>query len=1195
MLMTGMAQAQVTNLVYQDTFARSGPLSGSMPDTANASGAKYIAGPLVYTGTWTDQNGNTENACYFSNSIPAVLGPIFNEAFLPITVQTGHVYTVSASFLVNTNYNGNYMFLAYDTCRSLQIIPNSWYAGMLLRSTNNPYASGNLQTFAGANQASAATNYFTPSGTPWNPQFITLTSVLNLTNPAAITEYWFTNGVPIRTNLVGGNIAGGNNGMWPRYITFGQSSAAGYVTNLTFTDVVPYPSGPTILEQPNNLSAPQGQTATFWVNAAGTPDPAYQWMTNNGSGWVNIPGATNATYTTPPLSSAYNSLNYRVELTNVAGLLDSDPATLTVTAANPTVFSATRTTPTSIVVNFSGAVDLTTSQTAANYSLNNGASVIAVSAGSVSSSVVLTTSALTPGGAYNLAVKNVQDLFSDVMATSTNVVLPAGLVLDLRGDSGVQLDASGSSVAQWLDQTTNGNNASQFFGWRQSTSGISRPSTTTRPTASTLNGLPALTFNASALSFLQVASTPSVSIDTNLTIYCVAQVSDTAVNRHFISKNVGNIPGSFELDGARAAANGPVEPDLINGSAGSGNSSVLGGSGVVSAPHVFAGTRAFQAIYTNAWTAGLSFPPAQTNWFYTASNYASVYLDGIATASAALNSAAPGLRDGGEPIFIGTRQDHFGSDIMNGQIAEILLFNIALAAADRTNVDNYLGLKYFPFTITSDLPPSTTSSNGYRVTYTFGANQGSAHLTFQWQKNGTNIPGAINSTYTTPPLLQSDNGETFDVLVTTSTGSTAYSTTNTLTVLDVAPYITATGIPIWNKNQVIVIFDKAVDPATATNKANYSLDQGASILSAAMGDSPNKVVLTTSALTWSGNPGFYTLTVSNVKDTSGIPMASASLGLGLYPPATALWVRADTGVTADPDANVTQWSDMSGLGNDLFGDTNVFPVPLLATNAQGDPVVRFAATNRTTLFANPSSSLGIVGDMSIIAVVNFATLDGGTNGEIVSKTGIGSHANVPAPFDFYVTAPNNGGKLYRGDGNTASQSTATIGPSLGTPHVLVASETGNNVSHFLDGVACGTSPIVGGLANESDSLDAGGYLFLGTRGDGLLRLTGDISELIIAGSPISSGDVASLQTYLFKQHHLVNTTPSNLTVSAANNQLTFSWPTDHLGWGFQSNSVGLTATGSWFAVPGASATNQITLPINPAETNVFYRMIYPPQ
>jgi hypothetical protein len=120
-------------------------------------------------------------------------------------------------------------------------------------------------------------------------------------------------------------------------------------------------------------------------------------------------------------------------------------------------------------------------------------------------------------------------------------------------------------------------------------------------------------------------------------------------------------------------------------------------------------------------------------------------------------------------------------------------------------------------------------------------------------------------------------------------------------------------------------------------------------------------------------------------------------------------------------------------------------------------------------------------------------------------------------------------------------------------------------------------------------------VYLGTRADGLLRFTGDLSELIVAGSPISSGDVAALQTYLFTQHHLVNSTPTNLTVSAANNQLTFSWPADHLGWGVQSNSVGLTATGSWFAVPGASATNQITIPVDHAKQSVFYRMVYPPQ
>ena len=87
------------------------------------------------------------------------------------------------------------------------------------------------------------------------------------------------------------------------------------------------------------------------------------------------------------------------------------------------------------------------------------------------------------------------------MSASTSVVLPAGVVLNLRGDSGVQLDASGN-VAQWLDQTTNGNNASDFLGWRQSTSGLSLPSTTTRPaTGTTINGFQTITFSTANNTF----------------------------------------------------------------------------------------------------------------------------------------------------------------------------------------------------------------------------------------------------------------------------------------------------------------------------------------------------------------------------------------------------------------------------------------------------------------------------------------------------------------------------------------------------------------------------------------------------------------------------------------------------------------------------------------------------------------------
>jgi hypothetical protein len=54
-------------------------------------------------------------------------------------------------------------------------------------------------------------------------------------------------------------------------------------------------------------------------------------------------------------------------------------------------------------------------------------------------------------------------------------------------------------------------------------------------------------------------------------------------------------------------------------------------------------------------------------------------------------------------------------------------------------------------------------------------------LSYQWQKNDAAIPGAISSTYTTPPTTTSDNGAQFTALVSNSAGSTT-SNVATLTV-----------------------------------------------------------------------------------------------------------------------------------------------------------------------------------------------------------------------------------------------------------------------------------------------------------------------------------------------------------------------------------------------------------------------------
>jgi hypothetical protein len=57
----------------------------------------------------------------------------------------------------------------------------------------------------------------------------------------------------------------------------------------------------------------------------------------------------------------------------------------------------------------------------------------------------------------------------------------------------------------------------------------------------------------------------------------------------------------------------------------------------------------------------------------------------------------------------------------------------------------------------------------------------------------------------------------------------------------------------------------------------------------------------------------------------------------------------------------------------------------------------------------------------------------------------------------------------------------------------------------------------------------------------------------------------------------------------------FSWPSDHIGWRLetQTNSPGLGLGANWFTVPGSSASDEISVPINSTEGSVFFRLVYP--
>jgi autotransporter-associated beta strand protein len=73
----------------------------------------------------------------------------------------------------------------------------------------------------------------------------------------------------------------------------------------------------------------------------------------------------------------------------------------------------------------------------------------------------------------------------------------------------------------------------------------------------------------------------------------------------------------------------------------------------------------------------------------------------------------------------------------------------------------------------------------------------------------------------------------------------------------------------------------------------------------------------------------------------------------------------------------------------------------------------------------------------------------------------------------------------------------------------------------------------------------------------------------------------------------VATNPTNISYTISGNQLTMTWPADHLGWYAQSNSVSLADTNFWFDVPNSQLATNLVITIMPSQTNVFYRLRKP--
>jgi Immunoglobulin domain len=572
-----------------------------------------------------------------------------------------------------------------------------------------------------------------------------------------------------------------------------------------------------------------------------TSGSSFQWQFNG----TNIAGATNATLTLPD-AQTNESGTYSVIVSNSAGSVTSSNAVVTV-GDSPSITSQPQTqeivqgSNVTFTVNASGAGPLDyqwyfdgsalSQATTSTLSLtnvqgaNNGEYSVSVSSpfGSVVSSNAVLTVDLFPiiltqpqsqGGVIG---SNVTLSVTIEGSASLPSVSSGTLQLWLKADTGVVANGAGL-VSQWQDQSSNSNNAAQA-------------NTNLQPKLAFpagLGGMPAVRFNGvqNNISGSYLFGSGLVNVPNAMTVFTVYNAFDTT-NTENIILDIG-IPGVYNANRVPMITLGELHFSFWQ-------------SFDASVPFV---------VPTNTYrirTDRLDTNLDTLDIFDTTADSETNFSQSVVDAT------APGAG-----YYLGGLNSSVQSDVGSsrnfcGDIAEIICYQGYLTDADRQAVATYLQQKYFTgvangvafqwqldgtniagatnatltltdlqsaqagtySVIVSDLAGSVTSSNavltalfpptitssplgqtvaaGSSVTFSASAT-GNAPLAFQWQFDGTNIVGAINTSLTLNNVLAVNSGS-YTFVATNAYGS-ATSSAAVLTVNETTIQIVTTNIQI---------------------------------------------------------------------------------------------------------------------------------------------------------------------------------------------------------------------------------------------------------------------------------------------------------------------------------------------------------------------------------------------------------------
>jgi hypothetical protein len=301
----------------------------------------------------------------------------------------------------------------------------------------------------------------------------------------------------------------------------------------------------------------------------------------------------------------------------------------------------------------------------------------------------------------------------------------------------------------------------------------------------------------------------------------------------------------------------------------------------------------------------------------------------------------------------------------------------------------------------------------------------------------------------------------------------------------------------------------------------------------------------------------------------------------------------------------------------LDGLTTNVPGSVLAGNTLALYNAQGALKNTNVLGAGPltlgASTLTISNDLTLFpsTVLNY---DLGTNSALVAVTGnlaLGGTLNLDAGAGFtngtftlltygagLTGAPPALGAIpagyhYAFDTNSPGQVNLVVSlPAPAAPTNLMAAGTNLQINLNWNAVAG-----AGSYNLKRGTISGGPYpaVFSGLVATNYsdAAVTNAVAYYYVV-TAVASG-VESTNSLQAVAVPLPSSAPTKLATQINGSQLQLSWPADHLGWTLQiqTNALGSGLGTNWAPFPNSQLTNQIGLPMNPANGSVFLRLILP--